>query len=82
MKDIEFSAIEKEMINFDFKSLESDAATAKAFLSSKKDLAGGLEKLCAVWHKIGKFVKLLEKVPVIGKYVGILADLLDSICPE
>jgi len=81
MKNIDYSEIEKEMMHFDFKSLEIEVATAKASITSKRDLAGGLEKLCAVWHKIGKFVKLLEKVPVIGKYVEVLADLLDSICP-
>lgn len=81
MNNNNFSEIELEMINFDFKALEIDVATAKSALSSKKDLAGGLEKLCEVWKKIGKFVRLLSNVPVIGKYVSILADLLDSICP-
>ncbi len=82
MKSTEYSEIEKEMLNFDFKSIEPHVAHAKAALSTRGEgLSGGLDKLCEVWKKIGKFIKLLEKVPVIGKYVSILAEILDSICP-
>lgn len=81
MDNKSFSEIENEMINFDFKALENQKTHAVSMISAKDVSAGDIKnQICDIWKKIGKFIKLLKNVPIIGKYVTILCDLLDSIC--
>ncbi len=74
------SAIENEMVNFDFDSLHAHASTAKAGIATAASAADVKTQICAIWSKIGKYVKLAENIPVVGKFIKILADLLDTIC--
>lgn len=81
MKNIEFSALEKEAANFDFKTfLEADASVARNNIAAAESVADVKEQICKVWRKIRKFVKMAEVVPIVGKFITILADLLDTIC--
>lgn len=82
MENVNYTDLEKEMLNFDFRALEAEVAAAKTSLSAGADRAAGLQKLCEVWRKIRKYIKALEVIPVIGKFVTIFAGLMDSICPE
>lgn len=80
MKKLEYSALEKEMANFNFEEMNVATTAAKANFTaaaSASDIAG---EICRVWSKIGRFVKLAEAIPVVGKFITILADLLDSLC--
>lgn len=80
MKKIEFSAIENEMANFNFNQLQADHSAAKDNLKLAASAADISSEICKVWSKIRRFVILAENIPFIGKFITILADLLDSIC--
>lgn len=80
MNKIELSAVEKEMANFNFDELYAHTQKAKANISSAKSVADVKDHICQVWSKIRKFVVLAEDIPIIGKYIKILAELLDSLC--
>ncbi len=81
MKNVEFSALEKEAANFDFKAFqEAEAFTAQKKIAAAESVSDVKEQICKVWRKIRKFVKMAEVVPIVGKFITILADLLDTIC--
>ncbi|OJV53689.1 MAG: hypothetical protein BGO31_02185 [Bacteroidetes bacterium 43-16] len=83
MNKANLSVIEQEMINFDFASLKAEVSSCQETMSlkasTKEDV---LTKICNIWRKIRTFVKIAEKLPLAGKYIKILADLLDSLCPS
>jgi hypothetical protein len=80
MKTIEFSPLEKEMANFNFDELKAGNATAKANIAKAQDIGDIKTEICNVWSKIRKYVIWAENIPIAGKFITILADLLDSIC--
>jgi hypothetical protein len=80
MNKTEFSAIEKEMANFNFDDLHAHTVTAKANIATAASAADVKSQICNIWSKIGKYVKLAENIPVVGKFIKILADLLDTLC--
>ncbi|MBK7853691.1 MAG: hypothetical protein IPJ79_01160 [Bacteroidetes bacterium] len=80
MKKIELSAIEKEMANFDFNELTNHVEGTKSSIATARSAEDVKAKICAVWKKIRRFVILAEAVPIVGKFIKILADLLDSLC--
>jgi len=80
MKNIAFSPLEKEMVNFNFDELTAKTAAAKARIADAASIDDVKTEICKVWGSIGKYVKLAEVIPVAGKFIIILADLLDSIC--
>lgn len=80
MKNIELSPIEKEMANFDFSTLNMHVQETKSLIAKAKSVSEVTSQICDVWSKIRKYVKLAENIPFIGKFIKILADLLDSIC--
>ncbi|MGZ3810336.1 MAG: hypothetical protein ACXVJN_01315, partial [Mucilaginibacter sp.] len=53
---------------------------AKANIASARDIADVKAEICSVWSKIRQYVIWAENIPVAGKFITILADLLDSIC--
>lgn len=75
--------IEQEMVdNYASIKLESDALV-KSLNGEGKALEGIDDikaKICSVWSKIKPFIGLLEKIPLVGRYVTILASLLDALC--
>ncbi|MDB5017442.1 MAG: hypothetical protein JWQ84_2274 [Mucilaginibacter sp.] len=75
------SSTENEIANFDFAQLNAQAQTAKANIANAKSVADIKTEICNVWSKVSKYVKPLEIIPIVGKFITILADLLDSICP-
>jgi hypothetical protein len=81
MKTIEFSAIEKEMANFNFSELNTHKEAAKANIASAQSVGDVTTGICSVWSKVRKYVILAENIPFIGKFITIIADLLDSLCP-
>ena len=72
--------METEMSNFDFDSLSAQSATAQANIASATSASDVTTEICNIWSKIGKYVKLAGALPFVGKFVTILADLLDSLC--
>ena len=80
MNNPSLTPLENEMLNFDFAAFKEHANTAKSAIATTESVADIKAQICSVWSKIGKFVKLAANIPVIGKYISILADLLDSIC--
>lgn len=76
----EFDELEKEMINFNFADIQKDVNDAKASFAASAFPASN--KLCDVWRKIRRFIKPLSHLPVVGKFVAILVEVLDSICPS
>jgi hypothetical protein len=81
MKTIAFSAIEKEMANFNFDQLNSRNAQAKANIANAASVTDVTSEICSVWASVRKYVILAENIPVVGKFITIIADLLDSLCP-
>ncbi|MGN6435119.1 MAG: hypothetical protein ACTHMM_01250 [Agriterribacter sp.] len=75
-----YNELEKEMINFNFEELEKDIKKTKTAFASSTSLTDS--KICEIWRKIRKFIKPLTALPIVGKFVSILVDLLDSICPS
>jgi hypothetical protein len=80
MEKIQLSAIEKEMANFNFDELNAHKDRAKAAIAKAATAADVKTEICQVWTKIRKFVVLAESIPIVGKYIKILADLLDTLC--
>lgn len=80
MNKIELSAIEKEMASFDFAALQAEVEGARKGIASAASATDIKEKICGVWSKIRKYVKLAENIPIIGKYISLLSSLLDSVC--
>jgi hypothetical protein len=80
MSNIQLSAIEKEMANFNFDELNAHKESAKANIKTAASIADVKTEICQVWSKIRKYVVLAEAIPVVGKFITILAELLDSIC--
>jgi hypothetical protein len=80
MSNPAFSAIENQMVDFDFSALQARAQAVNTSLATAASVGDIKTQICSVWSKISQFVKLLENVPVAGKYITILANLLDAIC--
>lgn len=80
MKTIAFSPLEKEMANFNFEEFKAETTAAKAAIAKAQDIADVKTQICSVWSKIRKYVIWAENVPVAGKFIVILAELLDAIC--
>lgn len=80
MNTIEFSPLEKEMASFNFDEFNTRAVAAKATIASTENIEDIKAEICTVWSKIRKFVIAAEVVPVAGKFITILAELLDAIC--
>jgi len=82
MRNINLTSIEKEITAFDFSTLETHLKSAKANIAGAKTAAEIGKEICSIWQKIRKFVVLAENIPFVGKYITILVELLDSICPS
>jgi hypothetical protein len=80
MKSIEFTSTEREMMKFDFNKLAAKSEAAKAKIAKAATAADVKSAICDVWNSVSSAVKKLENWPFVGKYVTILADVLDSIC--
>jgi hypothetical protein len=81
MKTIEFSATEKEMANFNFDALTAQSENAKTNIAKAANVTDVTSEICNVWSSVRKYVILAENIPVVGKFITIIADLLDSLCP-
>ena len=80
MEKIQFSAIEKEMANFNFAELQNHTDNARKSFAAASTAADVKSNICSVWSKIRKYVKMGEVIPFVGKFITILANLLDGIC--
>ena len=69
MNKIEYSAIEKEMANFDFSEFQNKTEKAKANIAAAASVADVKSEICNVWSKIGKYVKYAEAIPIVGKFM-------------
>ncbi len=78
---VQLSPIEKEIANFDFAALEAKKDAAKANIKSAASASDVIAEICKIWKSIKPYVKILEAVPFVGKFITILAELLDTLCP-
>jgi hypothetical protein len=80
MANMQFSDIENSLSNYDFDGLAAQNETAKATVAGASSADDVKTAICNIWSKVRSYVIWAENIPVIGKFVTILADLLDSIC--
>ena len=80
MENYAAQSLEREMIDYNFVELHKAAESAKERIANAKTAADVTTEVCKVWHKIAKYVILAEAIPVVGKYIKILAGLLNAIC--
>jgi len=80
MNKNEMNALEKEIVSFDFAALEAEVNSAQMGFATAASAADVKDKICSVWSKIRKFVKMAENIPFVGKYISLLSNLLDAIC--
>jgi hypothetical protein len=80
MSNFQLTDLEKEMTSFDFNQLNSDVQAAKAKIAKTETAADIKAQICSIWSKIRKYVVTLEVIPVVGKFITIFADLLDTLC--
>lgn len=82
MNKHEFTALENEMINFNYDDLQRFADETRAQLTGAKSAADVSSRICELWSKIGRFIRPLASLPFVGKFVKLLVDVLDSLCPR
>ncbi|MGC4232498.1 MAG: hypothetical protein QM594_05910 [Niabella sp.] len=80
MAKYEFSPLEKEMLSINLSTAEADYNDAVE-ASTQREFLDASEKICAVWRKARPYVRLAEAIPVAGRFIKLLADVLDTICP-
>lgn len=80
MKNLEFSSLEKEMASFNFDEFKTSTVATKANIAKAVSPADVKAEICSVWSKIRKYVIWAENVPIAGKFIVVLADVLDAIC--
>jgi hypothetical protein len=80
MANMKLSDTENSLSNFDFDGLAAQNETAKANIAAAASVDDIKTEICNIWSKVRPYVIWAENIPVIGKFVTILADLLDSIC--
>ena len=68
------------MANFNFDELNALSTSAKQNIANATSIADIKTEICKVWGQVRKYVIWAEAIPVAGKFISILADLLDSIC--
>ena len=75
-----FTSAELALLDFNYESVAQHVNESKANLVTAASVQDVKEQICSVWKKIGPFVKMAEVIPFVGKYIKLLASLLDSIC--
>jgi len=80
MSNLQFSPLEKELATADLAKFQTSVDSAKATLANAKTALDVKSQICKIWGEIGKYVKLAEPLPIVGKYITLLANLLDGLC--
>jgi hypothetical protein len=70
------------MVDFDFAQLNKTVASAKSNIAKAATAAELGSAICSVWAKVRKYVVLASNVPVIGKFIKPLIEVLDALCPQ
>jgi hypothetical protein len=82
MESFKFNHVEKQMTESQINDLKSANATAVTNIAKAQTAADVKTEICNIWKKIRPFVIILTSIPVVGNYLKILFELLDSICPS
>ncbi len=81
---MKLGSLESKMLE-SYDSIEKETNAFVASIQAKGMADRGIDdvrdKICSIWSKIKPFIAILEKLPIVGKYVSLLAKLLDAICP-
>jgi hypothetical protein len=77
----EFSAIEKEMASVNLAEMQEKANNAGKVIANATTVADVKNAICEFWSNYGKYFRMATGAPFIGKFIAILVDLLDAICP-
>jgi hypothetical protein len=80
MSTLQLSDNEKQLATYDFAKLSAQADAAKAKIATATTAADLKTEICSIWSKIKPFVGILEKLPFVGKFITILAEILDAVC--
>jgi hypothetical protein len=80
MKNLEFNAVEQKATSANIAQLAKATEVAKANIATAASVADVKTEICNIWNQVKQYVIWAENVPVVGKYITILADLLNSIC--
>lgn len=81
MSNLTFNAQETELADAtNLARIITSADNAKASFAQAKTAADIKSQICKVWSEISPFLKLAGNIPIVGKYINILADLLDALC--
>lgn len=80
MATFKFNSVEKEITESNINELFSAKATAITNIAKAQTAADVKTEICNIWKKIKPFVTILGSIPVVGNYLKILFELLDSIC--
>jgi hypothetical protein len=80
MEKIEYSAIEKEMAKLNLAELQNSIGKSRDNIAAATSAGDIKAEICSVWSKIKPFIIAAEAIPFVGKYLKLLAELLDSLC--
>ncbi len=82
---MKLAKLESDMLD-NYDQIEKEVDEFVASMSSHGFADAGIdglrERICSIWSKIRPFLAILEKLPLVGKYVRMLATLMNAICPE
>lgn len=73
-------SMELEKIDKDLEQLHSLTTSAKANIATAQSADDIKTEICTVWSKVRPYVIWAENIPAIGKFITLLAEVLDSIC--
>jgi hypothetical protein len=80
MNTFELTSDEKTLANYDFAALASQAETAKINIANATTIDEIKTEICGIWSKIKPFASKLEGLPFVGKFITLLAVVLDALC--
>ena len=80
MSKTELIALEKDMVNFNADELKTLTENAKRNIAAAQTAKDVKKEICGLWKKIDKFIRPLENMPGIGKFIKAFAEILDAIC--
>ncbi|HET6256212.1 MAG TPA: hypothetical protein VFE32_19195 [Puia sp.] len=82
MSNFAFDTLENEMVDFDFAQMNQTVASAKSTIAKATTAAELGSAICSVWAKVRKYVVWASNLPILGKFIKPLIEVLDVLCPQ
>lgn len=80
MDNLQLTSQEQALANYDFAALQSKVEAAAPKIAAATSVNDIKTEVCKIWSDIKPFVGILEKIPLVGKFITALATVLDAIC--